>query len=142
MMSSRRPPTRMRLTPLSQPGMTWPAPGGNPNGWPGSQEASNCSPVDQLTPTYWTVTNSPGLATLPLPLTTSRITSLCGGLPFGTFTAGFWERSFSGPPAGAAVEVAVAVAVGILVDCPPEEAFDEDPQPAMASIASAGRASR
>ena len=33
MISSRRPPTFMPTTPLSQPGITWPSPSVNVKGW-------------------------------------------------------------------------------------------------------------
>src|SRR4051812_48062676 len=78
----------MPTTPRSQPGMTWPCPSGNENGWPLSQEASNSDPVDHDEPTYCTLTVSPGLAALPLPATMSFIVSLDGVPPAGMATTG------------------------------------------------------
>ena len=51
--------------------------------WPRSHEASNSSPVEKVTPTYLTVSLSPGLAGGPFPLTRSSFTSVRGGEPDG-----------------------------------------------------------
>src|SRR5215212_9543742 len=112
MTSSRRPPSFIPDTPWSQPGMTWPAPSGNVNGSvPRSQEASNCSPVDHESPTYWTATTSPVFAALPLPLTMSTVCSPAGGSPAGCATAGFAIRSLLTPFARSAGVVAAGAAV-------------------------------
>lgn len=55
MVSLRRPPTFMPLTPISQPLMTWPPPSPNANGSPRFQDASNSAPVDCATPGTLTV---------------------------------------------------------------------------------------
>jgi hypothetical protein len=57
--------------PLSQPGITMPAPSWKLNGWLRSHDASNCLPVANAAPTYWTVTVSPAFAAAPVPLTRS-----------------------------------------------------------------------
>src|SRR5881628_4046497 len=89
MISSLRPPTRMPTSPSSHPLMTLPCPSVNWSGWPRSQEASNCLPVDHATPTYCTLSWSPDAAGAPEPATRSLITSFVGGSPFGTCTTGF-----------------------------------------------------
>ena len=80
--------------------MTSPAPSVNSNGSPRSHEASNSSPVENATPTYWTDTSSPSLAALPLPSTMSSDSSLVGGDPLGFGISGFWSRSFETLPRG------------------------------------------
>src|SRR3954451_23524393 len=70
----------MPFTPASQPGMTLPAPSWKGNGFPRSHELSNTELSRYSAPTYWTVTLSPGLALLPLPLCRSLMTSVPGGV--------------------------------------------------------------
>src|SRR3954467_9632123 len=70
----------MPFTPASQPGMTLPAPSWKGNGFPRSHELSNTELSRYSAPTYWTVTLSPGLALLPLPLCRSLMTSRPGGV--------------------------------------------------------------
>src|SRR4051812_6132987 len=86
----------MPTTPWSQPGITWPAPSGKTNGWPRSHEASNCCPSRKRTPTYWTVTVSPGFAVAPVPLTMSCLTSSVGASPGWCGMRGFLARSLVG----------------------------------------------
>src|SRR3954469_3507264 len=86
----------MPTTPWSQPGITWPAPSGKTNGWPRSQEASNCWPSRKRTPTYWTVTVSPGFAVASVPLTMSCLTSSPGASPGWCGMRGFLDRSLVG----------------------------------------------
>src|SRR4051794_41403834 len=78
----------MPATPRSQPGMTWCEPSWKENGWPRSHDASNCRPFRAETPTYWTFTVLPGLASAPAPTFRSFLTSFFGSLPFGTLTSG------------------------------------------------------
>src|SRR5689334_19624112 len=88
MISSRRPPSFMPGMPCVQPGMTCVSENGI--GCPPlSQDASNCSFVDQDTPTYCAVTEAPGLASAPVPTLMSRMTSLHGGGPSGMTIVGF-----------------------------------------------------
>src|SRR3954454_10043335 len=137
MISSRRPPTFMPATPWSQPGITCCAPIWNGNGFlPRSHDASNCLPVLQATPTYWTLTLSPAFAALPLPTTTSFDCSSVGGSPVGFGIVGFLVVSLSdagsvtlpGFPveAGAGVGGAPASpplgAADVLVSLPPQPA--------------------
>src|SRR5689334_15847455 len=115
MTSTRRPPFFMPTTPLSQPGMTWPAPSGNENGWLRLQDESNSEPFWKSAPSYCTVTVSPALAALPCPLAMSLIFSVAGGVALiGVMT--IFGLAPSAPvtltlPAGAAVAVAVGLAV-------------------------------
>src|SRR4051794_23315552 len=98
MTSTRRPPTFMPGTPWSQPWMTWPWPTVNSNGFlPRSHDASNCLPFLNSTPTYWTLTLSPALASLPLPTTTSVPCSSLGAAPVAFGIAGFLDRSVLTP---------------------------------------------
>src|ERR1700722_9179961 len=106
MTSSRRPPTRMPGIPCCQPLMT--PVRGSATGWPlpSFQDPSNCFPPLYRTPTYWTVTVEPALATGPVPLIRSLTTSCLGGAPVGTTTFGL---VFSAAGSGT-VLVAVVVA--------------------------------
>jgi hypothetical protein len=117
----------MPATPWSQPGMTAPAPSWNVNGSPRSHEESNCRPLTNETPTYWTETCLPRSATAPLPTLRSLITSFLGALPLGTLTAGL-------------VASGVEAASGVDVEAGSSES--ESPQPATASSAAHARASR
>src|SRR3954465_10618780 len=83
----------MPTMPWSQPGVTLPAPRGNGKACPRSQDASNCLPVDQVTPTYFIVSWSPAFAAGPEPTTMSVTSSLQGIGPSGTSTTGFFDRS-------------------------------------------------
>src|SRR5579885_1596923 len=69
--------------------MTLPAPSAKENGWPRSQEASNCLPVEYETPTYCTETFLPATASAPVPTIRSCFWSVVGGGPDGTVTVGF-----------------------------------------------------
>src|SRR3954471_305264 len=98
--------------------MTWPWPSGNENGWPRSHDASNCLPVDQELPTYWTVTLSPAFAAGPWPTTRSFLISELGGSPEGMAIFGLCLRSLAfataTAPPGAAAVVWVSVGAGAL----------------------------
>jgi len=97
--------------------MTAPWPIVNSNGVAGlrSQEASNCLPPLNRTPTYWTLTLSPSLAAAPVPVTTSDPCSSVGALPVALGTVGLVLRSVltpvtfvctgSGAPAGRCLTV-------------------------------------
>src|SRR5690348_15585223 len=139
MVSTRRPPTFIPASPLSQPGMTWPAPSGNENGWPWFHEASNSVPFSYRTPSYCTVTVSPGFAALPCPLARSLIFSCAGGVELiGVMT--ILGLAPSAPvtltfPTGAAVAVAVGLAV--LVGVAAVSSFFEEPPQAASRTAHA-----
>jgi len=119
MISSRRPPTFMPTTPLSQPGITCPAPSVNVKGWLVHDDWMTL-PLEYVASTYWTFTLSPGAAAVPVPLMRSALSNVFGGAPAGTVTVGALpavptgERSAGGmgamaikpPPPGAVVEVA------------------------------------
>src|SRR5947209_6168001 len=125
MISSRRPPTRIPTSPLSQPGITWPAPSGNGgSGCPRSHDASNCWPVEYRTPTYCTVTVFPVVATGPLPLTMSLTTSVRGGGPAGFAIVGLRVRSVG------ELAVLVETVVGVVF----ADLFALEPQPATATV--------
>src|SRR5919198_944336 len=140
MMSSRRPPWRMPTMPLSQPGMTIWAPSWNANGWPRSQEASNCSPVDHETPTYCIVSRSPGLAARPLPLTMSLTTSRLGASPCGVTIAGFFLVFFVMPLTIASTFAAWAVAVSVGAGVAALSELDESSPPQAETAAPSTRA--
>src|SRR5947209_3559478 len=132
MISWRRPPTRIPTRPLSQPGITCPVPSWNGgSGWPRSQEASNCCPVEYRTPTYWTVTVFPALATGPLPLTMSLTTSVCGGGPDGFAIVGLRVRSVG------ELDLLVETVGVVFVDL-----FELEPQPATATATATSRGRR
>src|SRR5215217_2848944 len=131
MTSRRRPPGFIPATPSSQPGITWPAPSGNRNGWPPrSHDASNCAPVDHELPTYCTETVSPGFAALPLPFTTSVFCSSAGGSPSGLAICGLALRSLlidaasTLPAAGAGASVAVSFGAAASCSSSPHAAAD------------------
>src|SRR5947209_14309466 len=109
----------MPTTPWSQPWVACPAPRGNVNGWPRSHDASNCWPSRKRTPTYCTVTVSPGFAVAPVPLTMSCLTRTLGGLPGWRGMRGFLARSLSGVGmtvvAGALLCVCVVACVCVCV---------------------------
>ncbi len=119
MISSRRPPTFMPTTPLSQPGMTCPAPSWNVKGLLVHDDWTTL-PDEYVASTYWTVTLSPGSARDPVPGMRSALSSDVGGVPEGTVTVGAFpavpagERSAAGmgktatraPPPAAEVDVA------------------------------------
>src|SRR3954463_10134087 len=78
--------------------MTWPWPMVKVNGFlPRSHDASNCLPPLNSVPTYWTLTVSPVLASVPEPVTTSEPESLSGALPVALGTDGFLVRSVLTP---------------------------------------------
>src|SRR5215207_2868840 len=132
--SSLRPPGFIPATPWSQPGITWPAPSGNSNGWPPrSHDASNCAPVDHELPTYWTETVSPAFAALPLPLTTSSCCSSAGGSPDGFGMSGLPLRSLL---IASASMLPVASGVAVAVSCGAAACSSSSPH------ATANRASR
>src|SRR4051794_23563049 len=115
----------MPFTPASQPGMTCPWPSWNGNGFPRSHELSNTELLRYSEPTYWTVTVSPGLAALPLPLCRSLMSSLPGGVGLSGVTLIFGLVP-SAPvtvtlPGGGSVGVAVGrAAVSSLLEPPPQ----------------------
>src|SRR5215211_151772 len=120
----------MPRSPRSQPRITWPLPSWKENGCPLFQEASNSSPVEKVTPAYWTVSLSPGLAARPLPLTMSFLCNLRGTLPVGFAIAGFCEVSLRLGAAALSAPV-VCVRVGGLASGF-EARSSSPPQPASA----------
>src|SRR3954452_8269218 len=149
MTSSRRPPSFIPATPLSQPAMTWPWPSGKVNGWPRFHEASNSLPVDHESPTYWTVTVSPAFAAGPLPTTRSFLIRSGGGSPCGAASFGFCLRFFAFATVGAspgfeagvvsvaAGAAAVSVWAGALLSL--FLSSSDPPHPAAASASAASR---
>src|SRR3954470_8198688 len=116
----------MPFTPASQPGMTCPWPSWNGNGFPRSHELSNTELSRYSEPTYCTVTVSPGLAALPLPLCRSLMTSLPGGVGLSGVTLIFGLVP-SAPvtatlPGGGSVGVAVGWAAVSSLFLPPPQA--------------------
>ena len=89
MISSRRPPTFMPTTPLSQPGITCPAPSLKVKGWLVHDDWITL-PDEYVASTYCTVTLSPGAAAAPVPAMRSALWSEVGGVPDGTVTLGAW----------------------------------------------------
>jgi len=87
MISSRRPPTCMPTTPLSQPGITSPAPRVNEKGWLVHEDWITL-PLEYVARTYCTVTVSPVTAFSPLPTMRSALSRRVGGGPGGTVTVG------------------------------------------------------
>src|SRR5882724_6210678 len=73
--------------------MTSRAPRVKGKGLPLSHEASNCFPVEKLTPTYWTVTCLPVVAAAPVPTIRSFCCSAVGGFPDGTVTLGLVPKA-------------------------------------------------
>jgi hypothetical protein len=89
--------------PWDQPGITWSSE--KVTGWPSPSfhEASNCWPVDQATPTYWTVTLSPGATAAPVPVMRSVLSRPEGGVPVGTVTVGLVPNDPAGEGSWTAV---------------------------------------
>src|ERR1700748_2612657 len=78
MISRTRVPPVGPPRPVSQPGMTWPAPISVVNGEPDVQEDWKTALVRQIAPTYWTAMSSLFLTTAPVPLTSVLTCSLVG----------------------------------------------------------------
>src|SRR4051794_16718939 len=128
----------MPTRPCFQPWITGSLPSVKLNGDPLSQDASNCSPPLNSTPTYCIDSLSPFFAARPLPTTMSFTTSFFGGAPVCFGTTGFDFVSFrlvdafgAGGAAGAAPAGIWAVLVG-----------SEPPQPVTAMAAPASTAVR
>ena len=83
MISSRRPPTYMPATPLSQPGITCPAPGVNVKGWLVHDDWMTL-PLEYVASTYWTVALSPARPSFRCLSMRSALSNDFGGAPDGT----------------------------------------------------------
>src|SRR5690242_2393704 len=92
----RRPPTCMPLTHLRKPGMTPPpVVKGSVSSAPRLQDESNSLQSLKKTPTYFTATLEPSLASGPVPTTTSVVVVAAGAAaPGSTEAAGLVFRSF------------------------------------------------
>src|SRR5580700_386502 len=88
MTSRTRLPTVWPTSPVSQPGMTWPAPITVAKGSLRDQEESKTFLVRQIMPVYWTTMYWPFLTTGPAPLTSVLTWRVFGAAVLGMVIVG------------------------------------------------------